>query len=290
MLRIRREFSIGSFAVRSAALVGSKAVQDILASLLLIWLARLDPSGYGLTVLGMSAAMLLRALQSMGMDQYTLRELSALDSRRGALLRKMARVKIIIIAAVITVFLGFSFFRQWPQEHSVVVFVLLCGQGLEGLSDTFFNMLRAEGRNINESVCRTGPNVIASIYGAGCLLFQLDIVFFALMFPFGGAMKLVASIYSARRLCDFKFFKGESFRLDSSALLALVTISGVSFLGTFYNEIQIFWLKNYYNTRRCGALSGCPRCHHLCLRGVCPAHCRSGFVPTAGSDLFQRQR
>ena len=98
----------GTVAVRSATLVGSKAVQDILLSLLFIWLARLDPSGYGLIVLGLSIAMLLRSLQSMGLDQYTLRELSSSHTQQGVLLKQMARIKVIIAAWMILLFLAFA--------------------------------------------------------------------------------------------------------------------------------------------------------------------------------------
>jgi len=235
-----------SVALRSSALVGSKAVQDVLTSLLFILLARTDPSGYGLIVLGLSVAMLLRSLQSLGLDQFTLRELSSSQISQGQILRQMAKIKIVIACCMVLLFLAYALLQQWALQHVIVVSVLLIGQCFEGVADTFFNLLRAEGESINESICRTGPNIVAATYGAGCLLFHLDIMFFALLFLFGGAMKLGLAVYSARRLCFDSLLTGDVFVFGRSMLTALVLISIISFMGTFYNEIQIFWLKRYY--------------------------------------------
>ena len=107
-------------------------------------------------------------------------------------------------------------------------------------------MLRVEGQSINESICRTGPNIIVTIYGAVCLVLHLDILLFALLFLFGGGMKLILSIYFSRRLCDFYLFKGALVSFGKAGFSGLALISGISFFGTFYNEIQIFWLKQYH--------------------------------------------
>ncbi|WP_041916387.1 lipopolysaccharide biosynthesis protein [Desulfocapsa sulfexigens] len=239
--------SFRTIIFRSLALIGSKSVQDALLSLLFIWLARIDQSGYGLIVLGLSIVTLLRSLQSMGLDQYTLRELSASKSGTGPLLRQMALMKVLISGGSIFIFLTFALFiKQWPLQQITIISILLLSQCFEGMADTFFNLFRAEGKNINEGICRTVPNIIAFSYGAVCLFLHLDILFFSLLFLLSGGLKLSTAIFGARRLCYFSLKKNTEFPFKKNELISLALISGVSFLGTFYNEIQIFWIRQYH--------------------------------------------
>jgi O-antigen/teichoic acid export membrane protein len=234
--------------LRSAALVGSKTVQDGLLSLLLIWLARNNQMDYGLIVLGSSVAMLLRALQSMGLDQYTLREFSSSQANTGSLLWKMIKIKTLIAGGTFFIFLAFAFFfTKWPFHQTAIILILLLGQAFEGLADTFFNLFRAEGQSINESLCRTGPNLIASVYGAGCLYFQVDIIFFSLLFLLSGTLKLSTAIFGATRLCNRPLQSTTPFSFDKGKITSLALVAIISFFGTFYNEIQIFWIKQYHS-------------------------------------------
>ena len=192
--------------------------------------------------------MLLRALQSMGLDQYTLREFSSSQSNTGSLLRQMIKIKALIAGGAIFIFLIFSFFfAKWPFHQTAIILILLSGQCFEGLADTFFNLFRAEGQSINESLCRTGPNLIASAYGAGCLYFHLDILFFSLLFLLSGTLKLGTAIFGATRLCDCPLQDNTPFSFGKGDLTSLALVATISFFGIFYNEIQIFWLKQYHS-------------------------------------------
>jgi len=246
MVKSNQEIPLRTVALRSSALIGSKTVQDGMLFLLFIWLARTDQSGYGLIVLGLSVVMLLRSLQSLGLDQYTLRELSSSQAHTGPLLKQMAMTKFLIAGITILIFVAFALVKQWPFHQIVIICILLAGQCFEGLADTFFNLYRAEGLSINESICRTGPNTIASLYGAGCLYCHLDIFFFSLLFFLSGSLKLGAAVYGTSKLRDFSLTQGTRFRLGKSGIRSLILFSGISFFGMFYNEIQIFWLKQYH--------------------------------------------
>ncbi|THB72147.1 MAG: hypothetical protein D6B25_17325 [Desulfobulbaceae bacterium] len=231
-----------SIAFRSAVLVGSKAIQDLLSSLLFIWLARSNQTGYGLIMFGLSVAMLLRSIQSMGLDQYTLRELTAGRCSERLLLARMARLKLLLSFAVIAVFLLIAFIKEWESVQILLVLILLLGQITEGLADTYFNMLRALGRSVNEGVCRTGPNLMAALYGIVVLATHMDIMFFAGYFLIGGGGKLIFALSVVGRLSGSR---GSSPKTDSAVnakpLLLFVLIS---FMGMFYNEVQVFWLKH----------------------------------------------
>jgi O-antigen/teichoic acid export membrane protein len=246
MVKLDQAISLRTIAIRSSVLIGSKTVQDGLLFLLFIWLARTDQSGYGLISLGMSVVMILRALQSLGLDQYTLRELFSSKIQASQLLKQMAMAKLFIAGITILIFLVFALVKQWPFHQIGIIFILLSGQCFEGIADTFFNLFRAEGRTLNESICRTIPNVIASLYGAGCLYHHLDILFFSFLFFLSGSLKFGAAVYSVCKLHGLSFIRGIRFRLGQSSIFSLILFSGINFFGMFYNEIQIFWLKQYH--------------------------------------------
>lgn len=241
------DISARTVVLRSSTLIGSKAIQDCLLSLLFIWLARTNQSDYGLIILGCSVTMLLRSLQSMGLDQYTLREFSASRTLSSQLLRQMSWIKIQIGVLALACFLCFAFFKNWSHIQIIIVSILIVSQFFEGITDTFFSLFRAEGQIINESLCRTVPNIIATAYGAFCLYFQLGIIFFSLLFLVSGCLKLTAAIFGARKLRTFSKDTDKTFRLLPEHIQSIIRVAAISFFGIFYNEIQIFWIKQYHS-------------------------------------------
>lgn len=241
------DISARTIIVRSSALIGSKAIQDGLLSILFIWLARTNQSGFGLIILGSSIAALLRSIQSMGLDQYTLREFSASPSLSSHFLRQMSWIKIQIFLLAAVCFFCFAFLKNWPSTQIIITTILISSQLFEGITDTVFSLFRAEGQIVNESVCRTIPNILAAVYGAFCLYFQLDIIFFSFLFFINGFLKLVAAMVGARKLRSFSISTDKPNKLLPEQVQSLIRVIVISFFGMFYNEIQIFWIKQYYS-------------------------------------------
>jgi O-antigen/teichoic acid export membrane protein len=238
-----------SFIARVLSLSASRGIQDGLQALLLLWLARIDQSGYGLFVFGAGVAAMARTGLSLGLDQYTLREFSDKRQPRGPLLGRMIEIKAMLGAVILVCLVIFSLLKGWANTQTVVVMIIVSGQVMESIADTFFNLFRAEGRQVREGFYRSASNLAGAVYGAVCLFAGLGLVALAFFLVISNGLKLIAALVG---VIEMGFaparYKIGSF-LPLGQIRSVLIIAGVSLLGSFYNYIQIFLLKQYYDLR-----------------------------------------
>ncbi len=236
-----------SFLARAGALLASKGLQDAIQAVLLLWLARMDRSDYGLFVFGAGMAAMVRAGLSLGLDQYTLREFSIGEEPRGPLLAQMAKVKSILGGVVLGGLGAFSLLKEWGSTQTLVVMVIVLGQIMEGVGDTFYNIFRAEGRQVREGLYRAGANLIGAAYGAACLFMGLGVFALAFFLVISNGLKLIAAIAGVVWLRLAPAWHQNSGLLPKDQVRAILIIAGVNVLGSFYNCIQIFLLKQFHS-------------------------------------------
>jgi O-antigen/teichoic acid export membrane protein len=242
----RKPLNAKDFLARAGALIASRGIQDGLQALLLLWLARTDQSGYGLFVFGAGIAAMVQTGLSLGLDQFTLREFSADQQPRGPILGRMLQIKSSLGVLIVVGLIGFAFMKGWNSLQTAVVMVIVAGQIMEGLADTFFNLFRAEGRQVREGLYRAVPNLIGAAYGAACLLLDLGLIAFAFFLVLSNGLKLIAATTGALRMgVSAAWTRIHSFLLGGH-IRAILTIAGVSLMGSFYNSIQIFLLKQFH--------------------------------------------
>jgi O-antigen/teichoic acid export membrane protein len=233
------------FLPKILSLSASRVIQDVLQALLLLWLARTDRSGYGLFVLGAGVAGIVRAALSLGLDDFALRQFSGDEVSRGPLLTRMVEIKTGLGVFILISLVGFALLKGWQSAQSVVVVVVVGGKAMDSVSDAFFNLFRAEGRQVREGVYRTVSNLAGALYGAVCLFLHTGIVGFAFFVLVGSGLRLAFSVAGAFRM---GFAPG---RFDTGTLLppgqlrSILQIAGVVLMGAFYNQVQIFLLKQY---------------------------------------------
>ncbi|RLF53264.1 MAG: hypothetical protein DRN37_11850 [Thermoplasmata archaeon] len=143
----------------------------------------------------------------------------------------------------------FALLKGWSSRQTVVVMIILTGQIMEGVADTFFNLYRAEGRQVREGLYRTGTNLIGVAYGTICLLTGLGIVALAFFLIISNGLKLVLAATGVVRLgLASEWFRTRSL-LPAAQVPAVLTVAGVSGLGSFYNYIQVFFLKQFHDLK-----------------------------------------
>jgi len=237
--------STKGFIVRTLTLSVNKGIQDGLQALLLLWLARTDQSGYGLFVFGAGVALMVRAGLALGLDQYTLREFSSNEQSRAQLLSQIAGIKTILGGIILAGLMAFAVLKGWTGLQTKVVLIIVIGQIMECMADTFFNLFRAEGRQVREGLYRSAANIIGALYGAFCLFTGQNIVILAFFLVVSNFLKLITAFTG---VVKFKLAPNLQWKvplLPQGQITAIVTILGVGVLGSFYNSIQIFLLKQF---------------------------------------------
>ena len=235
------------FLPKILSLSAGRVLQGLLQAGLLLWLARTDRSGYGLFVLGAGVAGIVRAVLSLGLDDFALRQFSGDESSRGPLLTRMVEIKAGLGVFILISLVGFALLKGWESVQSAVVVVIVGGKAMDSISDAFFNLFRAEGRQVREGGCRAVSNLAGALYGAACLYLHAGIVVFALFLLISSSLKLAFSVTGAFRMG----FRPGSFNtgtlLPRGQLRSVLQIAGVVLMGAFYNQVQIFLLKQYHS-------------------------------------------
>ncbi|MCF6290725.1 MAG: polysaccharide biosynthesis C-terminal domain-containing protein [Desulfobacterales bacterium] len=234
-----------NFLARAMALSASKGIQDGFISLLLLWLARTDQSGYGLFMFGIGVAAMIRSVLALGLDQYSLREFSFSLQGRGEVLARIVRIKIILGGLILAGLALFGFLKGWNNTQSVVVLAIAVGQVMDGLAESFFNLFRAEGRQVREGGFRAGANLVGALYGAACLLLGLGVTRLVFFLVICNGLKLLVAVVGARRLKLTPTLTNRGGLLPAGQAAHILLFAGVSVLGSFYNYIQIFLLKQF---------------------------------------------
>ncbi len=234
-----------TFLTRAAALVAGKGVQDGLKFILLLWLARTDQSGFGLFVFGVGVAILIRSILSLGLDPFTVRELTQDYESRGQILGQMVRLKIVAGLLILGCILAFGRLKGWSHVEILVVLVISTGTILEGVADSFFSLYRAEGRQVQEAVCSSTAHIFGAIYGAVVLLCGWGVVAVSFFVVISNGLKIMLAVGFATRAGMMpRLSRGVSILLKGK-IISLSMVVAFSFLGSFYNQIQVFLLKQF---------------------------------------------
>ncbi len=234
-----------NFLARAMALAASKGIQDGLLSLLLLWLARTDQSGYGLFMFGIGVAVMIRSVLALGLDQYSLREFSFSLQGRGEVLARILRIKVLLGGLILAALALFGFLKGWDHTQSVVVLAIAVGQVMDGLAESFFSLFRAAGRQVREGLFRAAANLVGALYGAACLLLGLGVTSLVFFLVVSNGLKLVVAVIGALRLKLTPSRTAGAGLLPAGQAGHILLFAGVSILGSFYNYIQIFLLKQF---------------------------------------------
>ncbi len=233
------------FILRAGALTASRGVQDALQTVLLLWLARVDQSGYGLFVFGAGVAAMARSILALGLDQFTLREFAADEASRGRVLSGMVRIKAVLGWLILGGLAAWSFFKGWNSTQATVVLVVAAGRVLDGLAETFFSLFRAEGRQVREGAYSVAANLIGALFGAVCLFFGWGVTAFSFFLVFSSGLKLLLACLGGLKMGLLPSLRLKGRLLPARELRSLIIIAAVSVLGAFYNSTQIFLLKKF---------------------------------------------
>ncbi len=237
--------NVKTFLTKASALVAGKWVQDGFKFLLLLWLARRDQSGFGIFVFGVGVAVLIRSVLALGLDQFTLRELTLKQETRGHVLGQMIRLKVVVGLLALGLIFSFSRLKGWNNIETVVVLVISAGQILEGVADSFFSLYRAEGRQVREAVCSSTAHALGALYGAVVLLCGWGVVAVSFFVVISNGFKVLLAVGSGTRVSMIpRLGRGMSI-FPKNQIASLATVVAFNFLGTFYNQVQIFLLKQF---------------------------------------------
>lgn len=235
--------STKTLVTRAGALITGKWVQDGLKLLLLLWLARSNVDGFGLFTFAMGVAIMMRS--PLGLDQFTIRELAADRAGQGAVLSQMIRLKSVLGSLMVAGLLAFGWLKGWNATQTLVVLVVSLHQILEAVADTIFSLYRTEGLQVQEAKRSALAHILGATYGALALLLGWGIVAVALFVLLTSAIKITLGLAAGAAGGKMPALTAKGPVWPKGHVISLLAMVAISFLGSLYNHVQVFLLKQF---------------------------------------------
>lgn len=233
-------------------ILGAQWTRDLSWTIFTILLARYSKDMMGQLATALAAGYLVKTAADVGLNDFLLSSFARRDGRPRVLLGEVTWLK--------TVFLGLALLVTWvlvlpyPPEQQIIVLLIAAGFGLDGVTDSFFALCQARGRQDVEMRIRVPSALLGIGYGIVCVLLQLPMLAIAAYKPIES---LSCAFFAIKALG-----RNPLYRLGWEGLkdLARKMKSGIIFTlmagcAMCYNKINVFFLKAHGSDAAVGGYS-----------------------------------
>lgn len=239
---------------RLGYVLGAQWTRDLSWTIFTILLARHSKDMLGQIMLALSYGYLVKTIADVGLNDFLLSTFARREGRPRALLGEVTWLKLVILLTALGVTWLITGWQQYTPDLRLIVLCIAAGLGLDGVSDSFFALCQARGRQDVEMRIRVPSSLIGIGYGIVCILLNAPPIFIALYKPVESLLYIILALGALGRnpLSGI----GLSGMLD----LARQMKSGLIFTcmaacAMFYNKLNVFFLKQYGGDAAVGGYS-----------------------------------
>lgn len=230
---------------RLGYILGAQWTRDLSWTLFTVLLSRQDPFLLGQIMLALGYGYLVKTAADVGLNEFLLSSFARRDARPTVLLGEVLWLKcaLLVIALGVT-WLIVASKANYSPELRLIVLCIAAGFGIDGISDTFFALCQARGRQdvemrirIPAAVLGIGFGIVSFLLGAPPLVVALyKVVESSLCFSFG--------VRAIGRNPFARFGWGQFLDLAQRMRSGLI-FTGMAACSMFYNKLNLFFLKDY---------------------------------------------
>ncbi len=239
---------------RLGYVLGAQWTRDLSWTIFTILLARHSKDMLGQIMLALSYGYLVKTIADVGLNDFLLSTFARRESRPRALLGEVTWLKLAILLTALGVTWLITGWQGYTPELRLIVLCIAAGLGLDGVSDSFFALCQARGRQDVEMRIRVPSSLIGIGYGIVCVLLNAPPIFIALYKPVESLLCIILALAALGRnpLAGI----GLAGMLD----LARQMKNGLIFTcmaacAMFYNKLNVFFLKQYGGDAAVGGYS-----------------------------------
>jgi O-antigen/teichoic acid export membrane protein len=189
-----------------------------------------------------------------GMNEFLLSSFARRDSRPLSLLGEITWFKLALFASVllaswvITGVLGYEF------RLRIVALALAGGLGMDAVTDSFFALCQARGRQDVEMRIRVPAGLLGIGFGIACTFTDAGLIWIALYKPVESVVPMVFAVKALDRnpLGSFSF---ERLKQLGQRLRQGVIFTCMAFCTMLYNKLNVFFLKAHGGNAQVGSYS-----------------------------------
>ena len=228
--------------------------RDIVWTAFTILLARHSQIILGQIMLALSLGYLVRMAVDAGMNEFLLSSFARRDSRPVSLLGEITWFKLgllflaLLASWVITGVLGYEF------RLRIVALAIAGGLGLDAVTDSFFALCQARGRQDVEMRIRVPAGLLGIGFGIACIFAQTGPIWIA---TYKAVESLILMIFAVRALDrnPLGSFSLERLRQLGLRLKQGIVFTCMAFCAMWYNKLNIFFLKTHGGNAQVGSYS-----------------------------------
>ena len=229
---------------RLGYILGAQWTRDLAWTAFTILLARRSPDIMGQVVLALTFGYLVKTIADVGLNDFLLSTFARREGRPRALLGEVTWLKLIVLVLALAVTWLVTGWQNYSPELRLIVLCIAAGLGLDGVSDSFFALCQARGRQDVEMRIRVPSALIGIGFGITCVVMGAPPIVIALYKPIESILCIVFALAALGR--NPLAGVGREGMLDLARQMKHGLIfTCMAACAMFYNKINVIFLKQY---------------------------------------------
>ncbi len=243
-----------SIPQRLGYVLGAQWTRDVSWTLFTIILARHSQDVLGQIMLALSFGYIVRLVADVGLNDYLISSFARRESRPRQLLGAITWLKSILLCLAL---IGTWFITGWQDyspELRIIVMSIAAGLGLDAITDSFFALCQARGRQDVEMRVRVPASLIGIGTGIILILFNASPIYIALYKPLESILLMIIALNALGKnpLAGIGLIDMGKIAQQYKQGIVFTCISACAIL---YNKMNVFFLKKYGGDAAVGAYS-----------------------------------
>lgn len=239
---------------RLGYILGAQWTRDLSWTIFTILLARHSQGELGQVMLALSYGYLVKTAADVGLNDFLLSTFARREANPLKLLGEVSWFKFTLLIVALLVTWAITLWQQYTPELRLVVLLIAAGFGLDGVSDSFFALCQARGRQDVEMRIRIPAALCGIGYGIGCVLFGAPVAAIAVFKPIESVLLMAFAVKALGRnpLRNFGWLQMKDLLIQLKTGLVFTGMAGCAML---YNKLNVFFLKQYGGDAAVGGYS-----------------------------------
>ncbi len=243
-----------SIPQRLGYILGAQWTRDLSWTIFTILLARHSQGMLGQVMLALSYGYLVKTAADVGLNDFLLSSFARGGRSSKRLLGEVSWFKLVLLVVALSAAWLVTGWQGYDWNLRLVVLCIAAGFGLDGVSDSFFALCQARGRQDVEMRIRIPAALLGIGWGIVCVLLETPVLCIAAFKPIESVLLMCFALKALGRnpLANFGWAQ---FRDLLSQLKTGLIFTGMAGCAMLYNKLNVFFLKQYGGDAAVGGYS-----------------------------------
>ncbi len=233
-----------SIPARLGYILGAQWTRDLSWTIFTILLARRSPDIMGQIVLALTYGYLVKTAADVGLNDFLLSTFARRDDHPRRLLGEVSWLKLAMLLAALGTVWWITGWQDYSGELRLVVLAIAAGLGMDALSDSFFALCQARGRQDVEMRIRAPSALLGIGFGILAVVMDWPPLIIALYKPTEAIICIIFCLFALGRHPFPPFNLAAMVDMGRKMKSGLI-FTGMAACAMFYNKINVIFLKKY---------------------------------------------